>query len=240
MSPNLLRFPKYSALAYGAKGLMVFDWGGGIWNGTSRSAGPVVATVAETNTAIRGWGPVLLAHTDHHAVYHSAAVLGGDVDAPMGPESATVIAGAGELVQDMAGSLMIGVMTEPAAASADEVAGGTVLLVVVDKRCSIDWQEPEGAVRTVNVSLHRNATSVILMTDDGRSTEQSSPSVQLQLKAAGAAVLVLRGEGVVAMARGLRKWRFDPAAATLAQASNTQMQYCARAPSFFVCCTFAA
>ena len=199
---------------------MVFDWGGGIWNGTRHSTGPVIATVAETNTAIRFWGPVLLAHTDHHAVYHSAATLNGDLDAPMGPESATVTAEAGGLVQEMAASLMIGVMTKPVGDEED-----TVMLVIVDKRCSIDWQEPEGAARAVKVSLHSNVTSVTVMNDNGRSTEQQTSTVQLQLKAAGAAVIVLRGEGVVAMARGLRKWRFDPSKATLAHAFNTQMQY---------------
>ena len=126
MSPNLLRFPKYSALAYGAKGLMVFDWGGGIWNRSGDSAGSVIATVAETNTAIRAWGPTLLAHTDHHAVYHSAAIGGKDLDAPTGPESATVVACnensadfsttgclRGGLVQSVSGDLMVGVMTKP-------------------------------------------------------------------------------------------------------------------------------
>ena len=103
---------------------------------------------------------------------------------------------------------------------------GMLVLVVVDKRCSVDWQQPEGAIRAVRISLTPIIASVTVMTDDGQATTQTAPLVDLQLKAAGAAVLVLRGdESVVAMARALRKWRFEPAAASLAQASNTQMSY---------------
>ena len=113
-----------------------------------------------------------------------------------------------------------------AGVDSDGGKNGTVMLVVVDKRCSVDWQEPEGPIRTVNISLHSAVDSVNVMTDDGRNISHSSPSVQIRLKAAGAAVLVLHGNGVVALARSLRKWRFDPASASLAQAANTQMQYC--------------
>ena len=47
------------------------------------------------------------------------------------------------------------------------------MLVVVDKRCSVDWQEPEGPIRTVNISLHSAVDSVNVMTDEGRNISHS-------------------------------------------------------------------
>jgi hypothetical protein len=61
-APNLVRFQAYSALAYGAKGLMWYCWANGAWDTVANKPTAIYTALKDTNGRVLKWGPTVLSH----------------------------------------------------------------------------------------------------------------------------------------------------------------------------------
>ena len=133
-SDSLVRFMAYAAVAYGAKALNYYCWGGGVWwidhNRTKPGKpSPVYKTVVEINADVGAWGDELVTSDFHFSgALHTGFSLEGDGG---GAPSASAV------VVSMSHDLLVGVFVPPTSTRDDRRTDATdAYLVVVDKRVS--------------------------------------------------------------------------------------------------------
>ena len=144
-SSSLVRFQGYSAIAYGAKGMMWYCWGNGAWNLTTQEPTPIYSTLSEVNWKLRKWSNTILDFPSFWGAYHTGFA---------GPTATSREPGATELVTAMSDALLAGVLGK------QECSGKEceLLLVVVDKRVSPELDAAPG--RDVKITLSSSVASV--------------------------------------------------------------------------------
>lgn len=127
VSDSTLRFPVYAAIAYGAQGIWYFTyrnamasypeqhWGSWSYAEARARVKPLYEVAKETNWTVRAWGPELLGCRS--TLRYSS---GWEIHDALAP-------GTGQLVEQMSGDLLIGILTK---------ATGPPLAAVVNKRVS--------------------------------------------------------------------------------------------------------
>jgi hypothetical protein len=210
-SDSLVRVQIYSALAYGARGLIYYCWHGGVWNSTNLKVNfePLsnYMVAKKTNADATVWGTLLL-HARHC----------GAVRQPAGPEARrhhVVSPSAGGVVQTMDDQLLVGVFS-------DGLTNDTGYLMVVDLRTNMTT----GSVPPRSVGLEINPAcqaSIVAGHHEGWAQQPSfveEQLVTLQLHGgAGALLRVTNGKGDVdcgQLLRGVRQWWYDPRTINLA------------------------
>jgi hypothetical protein len=224
-STSLTRFQAYSAVAYGAKGIMWYCWGEGIWQFGNTSAGVkpgprhIYPAIQEINFKLGDhWAPAIAAHQQWQGVFSdgSWAVPGG-----LEPKR-------GQLVEVMSADLLIGVMTTAPPTVADPAGVAySALLVIVDKRVS-DELAPAPA-RTVTVVLGAAAGSSPQVLSGGvasASFDQKTRVLTIDGLTGGDAVAVVAAHAAAgAQAAELHYWRFNAERPSMRSVWTTQYQF---------------
>ena len=211
-STSLTRFQAYSAVAYGAKGIMWYCWGQAIWQfgnvSTGVKPGPrhIYPAIQEVNFKLGDhWAPAIAAHQQWQGVFSDAAARSWPVPAGLEPRK-------GRLVENCSADLLIGVMTSAPPTVADP-AGVTdsTLLVIVDKRVS-DALAPAPA-RTVTVVLGGAVGDSPEILPGGVATASFDIATRVLtiegLTGGDAVAVVAKQAAVGAQAAELHYWRFN-------------------------------
>lgn len=196
-SESLVRFQAYSAVAYGAKGIMWYCWGRALWNFTANGGNggktDIYPAVQEVNGRLtQQWANAVIEFNLWQGVFSTGwAVPDGtrlfthEDDSPSCTptlsefESRSRAPGPGMIVEAMDTDLLIGVMTSSKMVS-DEQPGmktggsGEVLLVVVDKRVDTGLAAP--AARSVKVHFNRKLVTQATILPLGASASQVNVS----------------------------------------------------------------
>ena len=182
-SESLVRFQAYSAVAYGAKGIMWYCWGQALWNFTAGGGNgaktDIYPAVQEVNGRLtQKWASAVLEFNEWQGVFSTGWAVPdgtrlfthGDDSPSCTPtlseyESRSREPGEGMIVEAMDTDLLVGVMTSSKMVSSPAMTtggSGEVLLVVVDKRVDTGLAAP--AARSVKVHFnHRLVTQATIL-----------------------------------------------------------------------------
>lgn len=235
-STSLVRFQAYSAVAYGAKGIMWYCWGNAVWDfgGASSGIGPtaIYPVVTEVNGRLgKQWAAEIAVHRQWQGVFSTGwGVPGGEqaLHDPYGnilptSKGSVLAPKAGALIEAMGEDLLVGVMTT----AGPLAAASSILLVVVDKRVS-DGLAP-AAARTASLKLSgSNSVRVLPSATSTTSYDPASRTLTITGLTGGDAVaLVLEGGGAdaSAAAAATHQWRFSTTRPAMSSIWTTQHQY---------------
>ena len=151
-SDSLVRFMVYSAVAYGAKGINYYCWGGGVWYFSHDLTKPgrptpTYQTVVEANADVGAWGDELIAG----GFEFSGALHTGHIS----PHDGSAAPSDRAIVVTMSDDLLVGVFV-PGEAGHDP-NGPSAYLFVVDKRVSGELAQVPA--RNVTLTLHPSVQS---------------------------------------------------------------------------------
>jgi hypothetical protein len=178
VSDSTLRFPLYSALAYGAQGVWYFTYrnscttypeqtpGHDTYEAALAATTPLYPVAKETNWRLRRWGPELLGR-----VSSARFATGWPIESAPPPS-------AEGLVTAMSDDLLVGVLTRP---------GQAPLAMVVSKRVS--KERGASPSRRVAVTFAEAVSGVTVLADGG---ERSTSGRQVALTLAGGEGALLR------------------------------------------------
>eukprot|EP01043_Picozoa_sp_COSAG02_P019481 COSAG02_NODE_940_length_15773_cov_5.301263_8_plen_1082_part_00 len=166
-SDSLVRWQIYAAIAYGAKGLNYYCWGGGVWyynfENTSLPGrpSPMYDTVKEINADAAKWGDIIVGDD-----YHFASALNtGWLEADSRPNEDTIVTKMDDAL--LVGSFVQHVDDRTHKRLDKSVSGGESglgCLLVVDKRVSTELRGgPDTAPRNVTLVLHPAVESAVVV-----------------------------------------------------------------------------
>jgi hypothetical protein len=185
-SDSLMRFPAYSAIAYGAEGIFYFCYSGGNLSKTgpwetdkdARAAltrqYPVVKAI---NRRIGSWGPLLIGRMSTGIFGTGFSGLSNDKS----PGTGIAAPGQGKLIEDMNGQLLVGILAQK---------GKRPLAMVVNCRTSKGFGDLPN--REVTIRFSRQVNGVKVLAGSG-STVVVGNEVTLVLEPGGGQLLELEG-----------------------------------------------